>query len=167
MDAGRLTDAGREIDRLLASRPTQMEYIAVSARLFLEQGKPESALGVLRRGLDAHPGSYPLSLISAQTMLDLGKGGEAYTLLRGLLRSRPGDPDVNRLAARAAAMSGREGASHEHLAEYHYAIGEVEAAERQLEIASRSPDLDFYGRSRVEARLKQVKAEADDLRRNR
>lgn len=164
--AGRLEAARREIDSLLASNPRQMEYIVASARLFLEQGRSERALDVLSNGLSSHPGNYPLSLISAQTMLGLGKSGQASSLLRQLLRSHPDDPEVHRLLARAAADTGHQGESHEHLAEYHYAIGELEAAERQLEIATRAPDLDFYGRSRVEARLKEVAAEVKELRRS-
>lgn len=163
--AGRLDEAHREIDKLLASDPQQMEYIVESARLFQEQGRSKQALSVLRQGLASHPGSYPLSLISAEIMLGLGRSSEARQLLRALLRRHQDDPEVHHLLARAAADTGHKGESHEHLAEYHYAIGELDAAERQLEIASRAPDLDFYGRSRVEARLKEVSAEVKDLRR--
>ena len=43
-------------------------------------------------------------------------------------------------------------------------MGELDAAVRQLEIASRSDGIDFYSRSRVEARLEALRAESEALR---
>jgi predicted Zn-dependent protease len=160
-----LARARGEIDALAAASPNQLEYQVASARLYTESGNPRAALRVLRQALERHPDSYPLSVAAAETMLDVGDDAGAYALLRKWLRKRPGDPDLRRLQARAAAATGRVGESHAHLAEYHYGIGEIEAAQRQLEIAARDRSLDFYARSQVEARLQVVKSEAEALKR--
>jgi predicted Zn-dependent protease len=68
------------------------------------------------------------------------------------------------MMARAAAALGENGESHEQLALYHYEVGELDAAVRQLEIALRVPVLDFYDRSRLESLLKPMKQAAHDLR---
>jgi len=164
---GRLSDARREIDTLLGRSPGQMEYIVASARLHKENGQMQEAVATLKRGRSLHGSSKPLAQITAEMSLEAGDARGAYEILRQLTRDGQEDPAIRALQARAAAGIGREGESHEHLAEHYYAMGDVEAALRQLEIASRSKDLDFYARSRIEARLQEVRSESEALRRDR
>ena len=162
--AGKMTEARREIDALLARNPNQLEYQVVSARLYTEAGEPRRATATLQKGLAQRPGSYPLSLTLAGSMLQTGDDAGAYKVLRGMVKSHPDDPAVFSLMARAAAGTGKAAESHAYLAEYHYGMGELDAAVRQLEIASRSDGIDFYSRSRVEARLEALRAESEALR---
>ena len=159
-----LARARKEIDALIASGPNQLEYRVASARLYTESGDPQAALRVLKQALRTHTDSYALSVVAGETMLRVGDHAGAYELLRRWLRKRPADPDLHRMQARAAAATGRDAESHEHLAEYHYGIGELEAAVRQLEIAVRDRSMDFYARSRIEARLEQVRNETEALK---
>ena len=167
MRTGKHAEARREIDRLLAASPNQLEYSVASARLYKKTGDARRALGVLKGALAKNPGSHALAVIAAETMLSVGDGRGAYDLLRRELRKRPYDPELHRLQARAAAASGRQAESHLHLAEYHYGVGELDAAVRQLEIAARQGKAGFHEKSRIEARLNQVKTELEVIRRDK
>lgn len=158
--AGQSSEARKEINALLARNPNRLEYQVASARLYTEAGNYKRAKSELNRGLAQRPGNYPLSLTLSQTMLRAGDNKGAYRVLGGMAKKRPYDPEVRRLQARAAAAIGKTAESHVFLAEYHYGIGELDAAVRQLEIAARDKKTDFYTRSRVEARLELIREES-------
>jgi predicted Zn-dependent protease len=71
------------------------------------------------------------------------------------------------LMARASARSGKRAEGYRYQAEYYYLTGAVDAAVQQLELAMRDPGLDFYQSSIVEARLREVKAEAEELKKEK
>jgi predicted Zn-dependent protease len=71
------------------------------------------------------------------------------------------------LIARASARSGKQAEGYRYQAEYYYLTGAVDAAVQQLELAMRDPTLDFYQSSIVEARLREVRAEAEDLKKQK
>ena len=49
--------------------------------------------------------------------------------------------------------------SHQSLAEYYYLLGLTHEAIKQLQISLKTPKIDFYLTSRLEARLKEFKNE--------
>ena len=67
-----------------------------------------------------------------------------------------------KLLSRAAGDQGKQALGHEYLSEYYYLIGDLEGAILQLEIALKTPDLNFYESSRLESRLAKLKVEQDD-----
>jgi len=165
--ADRYAEARKEIDALLARSPGQMEYIVASARLYRDSGQTQRAVGVLEKAQGSRSGNRLLAEITAEMLLEAGNAAKAHQLLLRIVRDDRGDPTVRALLARSAAALGREAESHEHLAEHHYAMGDLEAAVRQLEIASRSRGLDFYSRSRIEARLSEIRSESEALKKDK
>lgn len=162
--AGKSSAARKEIDRLIQRNSNQLEYQVTSARLYTEAGQHKRAIGDLKRALAQRPGNYPLSLTLSQIMLRAGDNKGAYQLLGKMAKKRPYDPEIRQLQARAAASIGKTAESHVFLAEYHYGVGELDAAMRQLEIAARDKNTDFYTRSRVEARLGAIREESQALK---
>jgi predicted Zn-dependent protease len=165
MRSKQLTAARRELDKLLRTNPGVRELIIVDARLHDQAGETQEAIAALRRALLLHPGNAALTQTLAEILLRSERFEEAYVLLKSS-KSEP-EADLWRYAflARAATASGRPAEGHEYLAEYQYALGRLEPAVLQLEIALREYDLDFYDSSRLEARLREVKAELTDLKR--
>ena len=51
------------------------------------------------------------------------------------------------------------------LAEHYYRYGELEAAIHQLRLAANEPEGDFYQSSKLDARMKELEAERDYLKR--
>ena len=159
----RLGEARRQIDILLRKYPTLSELIIVSARLHRQAGNTGQGLQALRDALSLFPTNYSLTLTLADFLLAENDAAEAYGLLRNQLQLRQTDARIYELLARAAASTGRTTEGHEHLAEYHYLRGDLQAAVLQLEIALRDKTLDFYTSSRLESRLKLVKDEFEEL----
>jgi predicted Zn-dependent protease len=159
--------ARRELDRLLEGSPGQVEFVIQSARLYGVTGQGERGLAELERGHKANPKSYALAVELAEGALAIGRPEQARKALQPLLKSHADQPRVMELMARASARSGRPAEGYRYQAEYYYLTGAVDAAVQQLELAMRDPTLDFYQSSIVEARLREVRAEAEDLRKQK
>ena len=86
----------------------------------------------------------------------------ASVVLRQQLVSQQDDPTLYALYARAANLAGDEIRSTEAIAESYYQRGGVEEAIRQLDGLLRQPDLDYYQRARVSARLTELRIEAGE-----
>jgi predicted Zn-dependent protease len=164
MRSKRLTDARRELNKLLPTNPGIKELVIVDARLHEQTGETERAIATLRRALLIHPGNAALTQTLAEILLRSEKAQAAYLLLKAGMSAPQAGIWRYALLARAASSSGRPAEGHEYLAEYHYALGQLAPAVLQLEIALRDYDLDFYDSSRLEARLRGIKAELNDLK---
>lgn len=159
--------ARRELDRLLESSPGQVEYVVQSARLYGVTGQPERGLAELERAYKANPKSYALAVELAEDQLAAGRAEQARKTLQPLLKSHADQPRVMELTALASARSGKRGEGYRYQAEFYYLTGAVDAAVQQLELAMREPGVDFYQSSIIEARLREVRAEAEDLKKQK
>ena len=159
--------ARRELDRLLDGSPGQVEYVVQSARLHSASGQAERGLAELERAHRSNPKSYALAVELAEAALAAGKAEQARKALQPLLKSHADQPLVMELMARASARSGKRGDGYRYQAEYYYLTGAVDAAVQQLELAMREPGLDFYQSSIIEARLREVRAEAEELKKEK
>jgi len=164
MRSKRLTDARRELNKLRSTSPGLKELVIVDARLHEQAGEPEQAITTLRRALLIHPQNAALTQTLAEILLRSEKAEEAYLLLKSGMSAPLTGIWRYALLARAASASGRPAEGHEYLAEYEYALGRLAPAVLQLEIALREHDLDFYDSSRLEARLRDIKSELNDLK---
>jgi predicted Zn-dependent protease len=159
--------ARRELDRLLQASPNQVEYVVQSARLQAATGQADRGLAELERAHKNNPKSYALAVELADAALAAGQPEQARKALQPLLKSHADQPAVMELMARASARSGKRAEGYRYQAEYYYLTGAVDAAVQQLELAMRDPGLDFYQSSIVEARLREVKAEAEELKKEK
>ena len=159
--------ARTELDRLLEASPNQPEYVVQSARLHAAMGEGGRGLAELERAHRATPKSYALAIELAEASLVAGEPERSLRVLQPLLKSHPDQPRVMELMARASANAGRRAEGNRYQAEYYYLTGAVDAAVQQLELALRDPALDYYQGSIVEARLREVRAEAEELKKQR
>ena len=164
---GRLEAAAKEMATLLEARPDTPEFLVTAARIDMDLGKSRQAIQRLEKAAADRPYHFPIQITLADLYLRADRPTEAYRLLDRLARHEQEQPRVHQLLARAAKALGREADSHRHLADYYYLIGALEAAELQLRIALRTPGLDDYQRARLESRLKQVSAEAAELKKEK
>lgn len=75
-------------------------------------------------------------------------------------------PELYRLLAETQAKLNKPANSHQSLAEHYYLLGQTHDAIKQLEIGLKTPKIDFYLTSRLEARLNEFKNELHQLRAN-
>ena len=160
--AKRFTDAAASLDILLDMHPKQIEFVVVRAQVDHLLGNGRRGLERLDRALANAPGSLALNVSAAEIALELGNAEQARDRLLQLLDYRSDEPSVYRLLARAAAESGQTGPGHEYLAEYHYLTGDLKNAVLQLEIALDQKGMDFFESSRLESKLKALRAELEE-----
>ena len=160
--AHRPQQAATALDGLLKKHPDSVEFIVARAQADAETGKKAAALKRLRGALDRHPESYALNLTYAEVALASGEAALAQKRLERFLDFRKDAPSVHTMLSRAAGDLGKQSRSHEHLAEYYYLTGDLQSAILQIEIALKTPGLDFYESSRLESRLAELRAEQSE-----
>ena len=156
----------REIlETLNRSDPYQLAYQLQLADLDLAVDEPESALTRLSNLHQDFPGNHAIAVEYAEALLhgkEPKQAEQATRMLREQALKRPDDPTLYALYARAANIAGDEVRSAEALAESYYQRGETTDAIEQLERLTQDPALDYYQRSRVEARLLEMRLEAGE-----
>jgi predicted Zn-dependent protease len=151
--------ARSELERLLRKAPQQEAYVVLDAQLDQQTGQTKQALANLNKALRLMPHSFPLNMAYGEALLRVGQPGRALTALQQASALRPDDGSIYKQMADAAIKADQPAKAHGYRAEYHYLNGQLEPAIHQLEYALRDPNLDFYEAARLEARLKDIKAE--------
>jgi predicted Zn-dependent protease len=163
---GHLEDAARSLDEL-RRRAKPSPFIAIlSGDLSMARRDADAAINTLTAACKVFPES--MSAIYALVNAQIG-GGRAQDAERGLRRAlsgRSSDVRLWGLLARANATLGKRTAQHRAQAEVYVLRGGYRAAVEQLELARRAGDGDFYELSAVDARLREIRARADEERRS-
>lgn len=149
---------------LLAAHPNIAELIVLDAELDRRTGKASDGIAKLRTAAGLRPENLPLRIAYAEALLAAGKPGQALETLEDIARRVPPRAPLYRLLSDAAGKSGRRATSHLYRAEQLYAMGDLEPAIRQLEIALRQRDADFHEASRIEVRLEALREEEKELK---
>jgi predicted Zn-dependent protease len=157
--AGRVADAARQADKLLAEHPSQVEFIVLQAQIARRLGRPGEAAADLKSAVGLSPGNWPLRQAFAEALMEADRPAEAFSTLEGFVALRPGIPQIYTLMADAAGKAGRRTETLRWRAEALYYDGDLEPAIRQLELALRQPKLDFHLASKIQVRLEALLAE--------
>jgi predicted Zn-dependent protease len=118
--------------------------------------------------LRKHPQNRAIVLSYATSLAELGTTEAARTaqeLLRPVLAREADDPTLQRSFARACEVAGDTVRAAEAYAEVAWLNGRADDALSQLESLRKSDDLDFYQRSRIDARIAAITPDALELRR--
>ena len=92
-------------------------------------------------------------------------GRKALGILRPLLGRAGGDPSFQQVFARANEIAGDPVRAGEAYAEAAYLNGNPERALLQLNTLRRRPDVDYYARARIDARIAAITPTVEELRR--
>lgn len=87
--AGRLADAGRIYDRLLAVAPKVFDVVHLAGLLAHQQGRIASSLELLARARKLNPRSAPCAMRLGLALLAAGRAGEAEAELRASVEIQP------------------------------------------------------------------------------
>jgi len=138
--------------------------LALAANLEIRAGRTQSGLESYQRALISFPTRRSLMYGYATALLDTGENERAVEFLeRSIMHAQP-DPRLYELQARGYASLGERLAQHRALAEASLLHGNLAAAIEQLRLAKSSGDGDFYDRSSVDARLKELMTLDAELR---
>ncbi len=159
LQGGRPEAAAALLDQLLKKAPDTIEFIIARAEAAQRLGHAEAALKRLQDALEHHPSNRALLLAHAELAIALGHFREAERRLRAHIGLAADEPRIHALLARASGEAGDVVTAHRHQAEYHYLNGELEEAILQLELAQKTPGIDFFDNSRIDARLRELREE--------
>ncbi|HEV8260709.1 MAG TPA: M48 family metalloprotease [Burkholderiales bacterium] len=156
--AGDFTRARKELALLQSLKANSPMIDALTAQTMIGSGELERGLATYRDGLRAHPNRRALVYGYASALLDATRAAEAVDFLSGRLETRPPDARLYELQSRGYTALGRRLLQHRAQAEAYVLRGNLPAAIEQLQLAQRAGDGDFYQKSSVEARLKELVA---------
>jgi beta-barrel assembly-enhancing protease len=157
-----LDEAEQAIAPLLEANPDRQLHQMLLAELRHRQDRREESLEILARLYTHFPGNRAITTQYASTLMhdhDPKNAALAMDVLRRHLRRYPDDLQMTELLARAADRTGEKVRAAEALADSYYMRGGVREAIEQLERVTEQEDLDYYQRSRINARLAELRSE--------
>lgn len=163
-----LDGAGKALNELLAEHPGDMWLTLGVAETDARAGRTAAADRRFDDLLERMP-RHPAVVLTYASMLAERNTPEAGTraqaILRPLLNASGGDPAFQRAFARASEMAGDPVRAGEAWAEAAYLGGRPEQALIQLNTLKKREDLDYYARTRIDARIAAITPQVLELRR--
>jgi predicted Zn-dependent protease len=160
--------AGLELAELALQYPALYWIALAQAENDHRAGNQASASARYDALLRERPHNRAIVLSYAAALAELGTADSARTaqeLLRPLLALEGGDPMLQRSYARACEVAGDTVRAAEAWAEVAWLNGRADDALGQLQRLRKAQDLDFYQRSRIDARIAAITPDALELRR--
>jgi predicted Zn-dependent protease len=106
------------------------------------------------------PGNHAIVMLYGRTLLqerDEERARKAQAILSEQLLRRGEDPTLHELYAQASEYSGNSIRASESMAEAYFLRGQIHDAVGQLSRLAEKPDLTYYQRARIAARLDQMR----------
>ena len=156
---GRPGEAREILAALADAAPSNLPYQIALAQAEAQSGRRNDALTRYEKLVANSPGSTAIALSFAQTLIEDGQGSSArraQELLRPILATEIDDPEPYRVFARASDLAGDEVRAAEAYADVALLNGRLEDALNQLKALTRRPNLDYYQRARIDARIAEV-----------
>ena len=165
--SGETAQAVAELRKLVQREPaSSVMKLALADALDQAGNKPESIAVYDQLNTD-FPGNRAVTLSYADALMarsDKPSAQHAQELLRPLIERYAADPELQKSYGRACQLAGDKVRAAEAYAEAAYLNGHAEDALNQLKALAKQPDLTFYQRSRVDARITQLTPEVLALR---
>ena len=154
--AGQPARAREQLGLLLALGKKSPMIDALAAQTLIAAGDFPGGISAYRTGLRIHPGRRALVHGYAEALIAGNRAAEAIEFLASRTDRRAADARLYELEAQAYAALGKRMLQHRALAEAQALKGNLPAAIEQLQIAEKSRDGDFYQKSGIEARKKEL-----------
>jgi len=165
------TNKGREVaQKLVEEQPANLVYQLALGRADLMSGARDAALQRFAHLETEYPDNRALALAHSEALVqkdDKPSAKHAQEILRPQLAQDDEDPDLQTAFARACELAGdpvRAGEAHAAAA---YLNGRAEDALNQLKDLSKRRDLDYYQRTRIDARIEEMTPIVLELRRRK
>jgi predicted Zn-dependent protease len=161
--------AVEQLQPLLASQPGNVVIRLAMADAYEDAGRHGDAMAIYKALHDNSPRNRAVALGYARALTNSGRADDARTaaaLLRPLLDDSD-DPEIFRTFARASERSGDSVRAAEAYADSAYLSGRPFDAMEQLRRLLKRDDLDYYQRSRIQARISDLTPLLLELRKKR
>ncbi len=158
-----LNQARNIIQQLRQQAPSRIAYLITEAQIAEQSRQYTKALDLYKSALGDYPGNNPLTLNYIEALLKQQKYSQAKSILEIHLRQPSPAPKLYKLLSLIESKLGNQVATYEALAHYYYHIGQTYQALKQVNLALKTPSLDFYTESRLSARKKELQTEIASL----
>lgn len=137
-----------------AARHPMIETLA--AKLEVARNNPQQAGKQYESALREFPGHRALIYGYGEHLLAMNQPDAVLRLINEKQNAYPDDPYFYELKSRAYTAQGKTLLRHQAQGEAYYRRYDLQRAIEQMDLAAKAPDGDFYQKSIVEARLKQL-----------
>ena len=151
-----INEARQELDILKKSKPANPMLFNLEATILIKEGRFNEATDLYQKSLSIFPSYRAFVYGLAGHYIGVKQNSKALDLLEKYLLIYPKDPNLYELMAKAHAKLGNILLQNESLAEAFYYRYNLREAISSMDMAVRSRDGNFYEKSRVEARLKEL-----------
>ncbi|PKO45188.1 MAG: peptidase M48 [Betaproteobacteria bacterium HGW-Betaproteobacteria-22] len=154
---GAYAQVAQELAWLKQNAPPHAMIENLNVRLAVQQNNPQQAALQYQAALKVYPASRALIYGYAEHFLAMRQANEAEALLKSKLDLYADDAYLYDLLAKAYAIQNKNLLSHQAQGESYYRKYDLARAIEQMDLASKAGDGDFYQKSIVEARLKELR----------
>ena len=152
-----LSQLEKELAWLKKNAPPHVMFENLAARLAVAKNNPQQAAKQYASALVRYPDNRALIYGYAEHFLAIKQADKAVQLVLEKQSLYPDDPYFYDLLAKAYAMQNKTLLSHQAQSEAYYRKYDLPRALEQMDLATKANDGDFYQKSIVEARLKQLR----------
>lgn len=155
---GRFVAAEAQVAELRRLKVVSPLVETLAADLRAKQGDTAGAVKILQAAAVRYPQERAIAYALVENLLAERQAQQALKFTVSDLQSYTTDARMHELQARTYAALGMHLQQHRAQAEAYALTGQLPAAVEQLQLAQKAPDGDFYERSQVDARLRELKA---------
>lgn len=166
--AGDPATAAETLEELLRERPGDIWLALALAEAEVDSGEREAGNARFEALAARWPHNRAVALTYARVLSErntVEAGQRAQAVLRPLLARAGDDAVFQRIYARASEIAGEPIRAGEAYAEAALLSGRPERALVQLNTLKKRPEIDYYSRARIEARIAQITPMVLELRR--
>jgi predicted Zn-dependent protease len=165
--ANNLARARKELQALRKLGRASPVIETLACQVLVSGGEHAAAKACYLQALKTYPNYRALVYDYAETLLQQRQPELALKLVEDRLQYVKEDHRLYLLQARSNAALNRRLAQHRAQGEAYARLGNIPAAVEQFEIALKSGDGDFYQLSATEARLRQLRVQRDEERKEK
>ncbi|GJM08981.1 MAG: putative beta-barrel assembly-enhancing protease [Lysobacteraceae bacterium] len=139
--------------------PDRVAFSLALAKAHMEAEQTEQAMAIYRQLNEHRPLSVTITWEYAEALMSFGdeqSAIEAEALLRPVVERNSGQAMLVSTYAQAADRAGISVRAGEAIAHVHLLNGRLHEAVQQLRLLARRPDLNYYQRERIDARLAEI-----------
>jgi len=156
----------KEVDKALSQITKLLDFsikspmiIQLQATFLMQTGRVHEAKIILEGGLKKYPDYRSFIFGLAENYIEDNESLKAIRLLANYKIKFSQDPNLYFFISKAYSSLGKELLQYENMAESFYHKFNLQEAINQMDLAVKAKDGNFYEKSRVETRLKQLKKE--------
>ena len=155
------SEALRELEWIKNKKIENPMIDQLNIEILIKKGDINDAYLAIKKALIKYPNYRAFVYGLANYLIEKKSVKEAVKFLQSYTRIFQSDPKIYKLLAKAYSLNGRQLLQYESLSESFYYSYNLQEAIVQMDMAARARDGNFYEKSRVESRLKQLQREKE------